>query len=216
LALSGPADMELYREALHAADQAADTMTRIVQDLLLLARSDAGKLGLELQPTSLREVLERAAAAVPKSEGAPICLLLPEEPVQVMADTHHLVRLFVNLLENAERHTPADGRIEVEVAPGSGRAPVAVRVRDTGEGIPPEHLPHVCERFYRIDASRARSGHPLGGGTGLGLAICRSIAEAHGGTLQVESEVGRGTTVTVTLRRAAGVAEPERVPAVAG
>ena len=70
-----------------------------------------------------------------------------------------------------------------------------MRVRDSGAGIAPEHLPHVCERFYRVDAARARAR----GGTGLGLAICKSIVDAHGGTLEIESEVGRGTTVSVTL-----------------
>jgi signal transduction histidine kinase len=82
---------------------------------------------------------------------------------------------------------------------------VVVTVRDTGEGIAPEHLPYVCERFYRVDASRTRAR----GGTGLGLAICKSIAQAHGGDLHVESELGHGTAVTLALRPAVLAPQPE-------
>src|SRR5262249_30402983 len=125
----------------------------------------------------------------------------------------HLSRVFANLLENAIRHTPAEGAITI-CARATDDA-VVVRVRDTGEGIPPEHLPHVCERFYRVDAARTRKS----GGTGLGLAICQSIVQAHGGSLTIESEVGEGTVVTVTLPRSpAPAAEPERAltPGAAG
>jgi signal transduction histidine kinase len=118
---------------------------------------------------------------------------LPSDPVEVVGDEDHLCRVFVNLLENAFRHTPPDGRIALSTRSVNGD--VIVRVADTGEGIPPEHLARVCERFYRVDAARARKS----GGCGLGLAISRSIVQAHGGTLSIESEVGRGTVVTVTL-----------------
>src|SRR5262249_13622917 len=97
------------------------------------------------------------------------------------------------LLENACRHTPAEGRIVI-TARIEG-ACVVVMVTDTGTGIPPERLPHVCERFYRVDAARARDR----GGAGLGLAICQSIAQAHQGSLTIRSTVGKGTTVTVRL-----------------
>jgi signal transduction histidine kinase len=201
LALSGPPDLEGYREALQAADHAADTMTRIVQDLLLLARSDAGRLDLHLQPVLLAPLLERAMAGARVPDGPAVYLDRPEEPLAVRAEEHHLLRLFVNLLENAIRHTPPEGEVRLSAAPAGPNA-VEVSVSDTGEGIAAEHLPHVMERFYRVDASRTRSGHALGGGTGLGLAICRSIAEAHGGTLQIRSEEGKGTTVTVRLQAA--------------
>src|SRR5262249_558470 len=109
------------------------------------------------------------------------------------ADPDHLFRLFGNLLQNAVRHTSQTGSITVSA--DEEEDGVVVRVRDTGEGIPPEHLPHVCERFYRVDAARTRRR----GGTGLGLAICQSIVEAHDGSLTLESIVGEGTTVTVWL-----------------
>ena len=93
--------------------------------------------------------------------------------------------------------TAAIAQITLSASVEADRA--VARVTDTGEGIPPEHLPHVCERFYRVDAARARRS----GGSGLGLAICRSIVEAHGGSLAIASEVGQGTTVAVTLPRPA-------------
>jgi len=198
LALCGERTPAEYREALQAADQAADLMSRIVQDLLLLARSDAGQLVMQREPTDLETVLRRALAVAAEAGPAPVRLALPDEPLLVAGDAHHLTRLFVNLLENAERHTPGEGEITVAARP-EGNA-VVVTVRDTGEGIAAEHLPHVCERFYRVDAARARAH----GGTGLGLAICQSIVQAHGGRLDLESQVGRGTTVHVTLPAAAG------------
>ena len=101
--------------------------------------------------------------------------------------------MLFNLLDNAIKYTPSGGTIAVRVTCPDGRA--QVEVADTGIGIAPEHLPHIFERFYRVDPARSRESD----GTGLGLAICRSIAEAHGGTIAVESTVGRGTRVTLTL-----------------
>src|SRR5207248_9619386 len=98
-----------------------------------------------------------------------------------------------NLLDNAIKHTPAGGEVEVRVESRGGAA--VVTVRDTGEGIPPEHLPHVFDRFYRVDGVRSRER----GGTGLGLSIARSVVAAHGGRIELESAPGRGTTCTVTL-----------------
>ena len=104
-----------------------------------------------------------------------------------------LTELFINLLENATKYTPADGSIAVGIERHGREALVAVR--DTGIGIPAEHLPHIFERFYRVDQARAREA----GGTGLGLAIARWIVEAHRGSIRAESVPGRGTTMMVTL-----------------
>jgi len=210
LALCGEPTPAEYREALEAADEAADSMNRIVQDLLLLARSDGGQLGLSLQAVSVRELLDRAAAQVVDDACAHIEVQPAVADFSVVGDAHHLVRLFVNLLENAARHTPATGRITLSAqADPQDANQVVIRVTDTGEGIPPQHLAHVCERFYRVDAARA---HDSRGGTGLGLAICQSIVQAHTGTLGITSDVGRGTTVTVTLPRAdAAVADPREL-----
>jgi signal transduction histidine kinase len=203
LALSGPHDADSYREALEIADEAADAMTRIVQDLLLLARSDAGQLPIQRRPTRLVECVQKAVYSLADQPGAPVRLAFPESDPQVLGDTDHPTRLFVNLLENALRHTPAEGEIRVTVE--SSGSDWVITVADTGEGIPPEHLPHVRERFYRVDAARTGGR----GGTGLGLAICESIVRAHGGSLSIESEIGRGTRVTVTLPGAPAPAATE-------
>jgi heavy metal sensor kinase len=182
-----------YRRALEAADRAADTTNRIVQDLLLLARGDVGQLGLDRRSIPIGELLECAAEPFRGSQAPSIAVELADPALMVTADPYRLVRLFSNLLANAVRHTPPTGSITVSA--DAEQDGVVVRVRDTGEGIPPEHLPHVCERFYRVDAARNRRH----GGTGLGLAICQSLVEAHNGSLTLESVVGEGTTVTVWL-----------------
>jgi two-component system sensor histidine kinase BaeS len=116
------------------------------------------------------------------------------------ADPDQVRRMLSNLIENAIKYTPR-GRVEIraerlESAPNSTQPPaIRITIADTGPGIAPEHLPHVFERFYRADESRARRL----GGSGLGLAIARSIATAHGGAIELRSEVGVGTTVVVTL-----------------
>lgn len=196
LALSGERTPEQYRHALAAADKAADRMNRIVQDLLLLARTDAAPWEARLAPTPLADVLEEAAEPLQTPAHPAITLDLPADPLLVMGDQHALLRLFTNLLENAVRHTPQGGKITITATATEQFATVAVT--DTGEGIAPEHLPHLTERFYRVDAARAREG----GGTGLGLAICQSIVDAHGGSLAIASTVGQGTAVTVTIPRA--------------
>ncbi len=206
LALRGTRTVEDYRRALEAADRAADMTTSIVQDLLLLARSDAGNLGLSADVMPIQQVLERASEAVRNPENAPVRLNIFDADLSVVGNENELIRLFSNLLENAARHTPVDGTITVTAH--SEEKTLVVTVADTGEGIPPEHLPHVTERFYRVDASRTRPS----GGTGLGLAICRSIVEAHGGTLSITSAVGKGTTVTVTLPRIAPHTMQEQRP----
>ncbi len=192
LALSGHPDLSEYHSAMGEIGMAAETMSRLVRDLILLAQSDAGRLGQGRIELLLREVLERAVARVPRPEAA-VCLSLQDEALSVPGNEEELVRLFTNLLTNAARHTPAGGRISLSARRDGEQ--IVVAVADTGDGIAPEHLPHLGERFYRVDSARAR----LDGGTGLGLSIARSIAEAHGGTIAFASALGAGTTVTVTL-----------------
>ena len=185
-----------YRRALEAADLGANRTIRLIQDLLLLARADAGQEPPAREVVSLADILAQAAESVQAAQKlthAALHLHLPRATLCLQGDPDSLRRLFVNLLENALRHTPPDGAVTVS-AQEAGSS-VNVTVADTGEGIAPEHLPHLFDRFYRADAARSRAA----GGTGLGLAICRSIAEAHGGTMTLESEVGVGTTVSVIL-----------------
>ena len=169
-------------------------MSQLVQDLLLLARSDGGQLGGGRIDLPMREVLELALARIARDAVTPkVRLALPEEDLRVIGNETELVRLFRNLLDNAIRHTPPDGTITVDARRSGSHA--VVTVADTGVGIAPEHLPHLGERFYRIDDARSRPT----GGTGLGLSICRGIVEAHGGTITFQSRVGEGTAVRVTL-----------------
>ena len=180
------------REAAGEVAQAAEGMARLVGDLLLLARSDEGRLGRSPMSVLAREVLTQAAARVPGGL-ARVCVRLEDESLALWGNEEELTRLLANLLQNAAQATPKDGEIIVS-ARRQGPS-VVVTVADTGAGIRPEHLSHLGERFYRVDAARARRD----GGTGLGLSICRGIVEAHGGALAFASELGKGTTVTVTL-----------------
>jgi signal transduction histidine kinase len=119
-----------------------------------------------------------------------------------MGDQTGLTQLLVNLVENALIHTPPGGDVVVSAFGQSGST--FLRVTDTGSGIPPEHLPHVFERFFR----GGRDGHRADRGAGLGLSLCESIARAHGGDIHIESEPGIGTRVTVRLPLAPGQPSP--------
>jgi signal transduction histidine kinase len=192
MGLSDPDLPPLHRQSLAAIDRAADTMTDLVQDLLLLARADAGQLGSLRTELLVEELLQRAISGIP-AEGRAILLEVRDETLTVVGQEKELVRVFCNLLENAVRYTPPPGTIRVCAHPDGPM--IRVTVRDTGIGIAPEHLHHLGERFFRVDTARARTD----GGTGLGLSICKSIVEGHGGTLTFESEPGKGTCVTVHL-----------------
>ncbi|MCA1596588.1 MAG: HAMP domain-containing protein [Chloroflexi bacterium] len=193
LALEHPWPEDRYREFLAAIDAAAGRQSRIVEELLFLARADAGKLARDVGPVCLTEALEEAADAVSRPDRPCIRLDAIDPALMVAGSGSELTRLFTNLLENAVRHTPPNGTVTVS-AMVDGTS-VTVTVADTGEGIAPEHLSHLGERFYRVDAARSAGT----GGTGLGLAICRSITEAHGGRMTIESKVGEGTSVRVWL-----------------
>ena len=143
--------------------------------------------------------MQAALAFRPEVNGRKIQLIVDAQPVpRVQGDAGRLTQLLVNLLDNALAHTPPGGRITVRLT--SIPEHVALHVEDTGTGIAPDHLPHIFERFYRADPARARES----GGTGLGLAIVKEIAEAHRGTVAVESTPGQGTRFTVILPVCAG------------
>jgi heavy metal sensor kinase len=193
LALEHPWPEDRYREFLAAIDAAAGRQSRIVEELLFLARADAGRLARDVGPVCLIEALEEAAEAVSRPDRPCIRLESLDPALMVPGSGSELTRLFTNLLENAVRHTPPEGTVTVSAMVDA--MSVTVTVTDTGEGIAPEHLPHLGERFYRVDAARSAGT----GGTGLGLAICRSITEAHGGRMTIESKVGEGTAVRIRL-----------------
>ncbi len=193
LALEHPWPEERYREFLAAIDIAAGRQGRIVEELLFLARADAGKLARDVGQVCLIEVLEEAVEAVSRPDQPSIRMQAIDPALMVQGSGSELTRLFTNLLENAVRHTPPGGTVTLSAIPDAIN--VTVLVADTGEGIAPEHLPHLGERLYRVDAARSAET----GGNGLGLAICRSIIEAHGGQMNIESKVGEGTVVRVRM-----------------
>ncbi|NJK42952.1 MAG: cell wall metabolism sensor histidine kinase WalK [Pleurocapsa sp. SU_196_0] len=169
-------------------------MTRLVNDLLALARGDAGAQ-INHEPVSLHDLLSAAWREF-NAHGNAHDLPTPTlEPTTVMGDADKLLQLAIILLENAVKYTPDGGTVRLSLTHQDGHA--ALIVTDTGIGIAETDLPHVFERFYRADKARVHGRDP--GGTGLGLPIAQWIAQVHGGSIALESELGRGTTVTVRL-----------------
>lgn len=183
-----------YREALQALDGDLQRMTGLVTTLLSLARADTGRLVAERRPLDLAEtvmlILEQYA---PVADEAGIALEAHTEPTLLEADEDLLFQVLVNLMDNALAHTPRSGTITVGCQSAAGDA--RLWVSDTGSGIPLADQGRVFDRFYRVDAGRARSS----GGTGLGLAICKAIAVAHGGSIAVTSLDRQGTRVELVL-----------------
>jgi len=183
--------------ALEEALQQVTRMADLVDSLLTLARADEGRFDLFREPVELaplaREVVETARLL---GEDAGLVILAPHfENAEVLGDVTRLRQLFLNLVTNAIKYTPRGGTVEITLH----RDDEVVRfaVRDTGIGIAAADLPYVFERFWRADRVRSRASER--GGFGLGLAISHWIAQAHGGTLEVQSRLGRGSTFTVTL-----------------
>ena len=173
-------------------------LSRLVGDLHELAQAEARQLSLDLQEIDLTQLIKTTADTFrPSAEfkGVTVQTEYPTELPPIRFDAARLTQVLQNLLANALRHTPADGTITVRAE----TTPEAVHlfIADTGDGIPPEHLPHVFDRFYRTDPARSRDR----GGAGLGLAIVRAIVEVHGGQITVTSEgiPGQGSTFTISL-----------------
>jgi signal transduction histidine kinase len=182
----------LDRSQIDALHSETLLLQRLIADLQDLALADAGGLALDRHPVDVAETVRRATG--PQTGGATVRLSIEPGAARVIADPGRLEQMLRNLIDNARRHTPDEGRIDVSAARDGGQ--IRIAVADTGCGIPPAHLPHVFDRFYRADPSRDRAT----GGAGLGLAIVRRLAEAHGGTVTAASDGdGRGATVTITL-----------------
>lgn len=196
LALLQPRTPEDYRAALETCLKSAERMRSLTDSLLLLARSDSGRLPQPVERIDLRPIVEEAAATLQDrftAAGVELDCETPEQPVLLATDPRFLRQIPLNLLDNALQHTPEGGRVTLQLRESGGEAVLVVH--DTGCGIPAEHLPRVFDRFYRVDTARSRRT----GGSGLGLAICRSLAEAYGGQIHCESAPGKGTTMTVQL-----------------
>jgi heavy metal sensor kinase len=194
LALNRPRPAEDYRETIETCLRAAGRMTALVEGLLTLARADAGKLDLVRQPVDLAQLIEESVTLFrPLAAARKVTLRATLAPMEVRGDAGRLAQVVTNLLSNAVQYNKPGGEIEVRLARVA--ADTVLSVRDTGCGIPEADRPHLFERFYRVDKARSRAS----GGNGLGLAICKSIVEAHGGTIGFHTAEGRGTTFWVRL-----------------
>jgi signal transduction histidine kinase len=177
------------RDTIQIMLQQSERLSRLVEQLLDLSRLESGDTPLERQAVPLWPLAAQVASEVVVARGnrVHVDVAIPEEMPPLWADRERIHQVLFNLLDNAVRFTPRDGRVTVSASRKDDRCEVAVA--DTGPGIPPEHLPLLFERFYRVDPARSRGD----GGTGIGLAIARSVVEAHGGRIWAESEVGRGS-----------------------
>ena len=179
-------------------------LSRLVEDLRELALADAGELYLELRPTDVAQVIRDTVdtlALAAEVQEVSLGVQLPDDLAPVQADADRVVQVLRNLLINALRHTPAGGSVKVSASQLAETLEIAIA--DSGEGIAPEDIDHVFERFWRADAARARSGNSgeerLAGGTGLGLSVAQSLVKAQGGRIWVESTPGEGTVFRFTL-----------------
>jgi heavy metal sensor kinase len=197
IALSQERHAAEYRESLAIIHEEARRLSRLVDDLLNLARADAGHVQLRVEELYLNDLLAECCRSVqPLAGGREIELTCSAaEDVAFRGDEELLRRMVVNLLDNAIRYTPPGGKVSASLeAIGSH---IRIRVADTGVGITAEASKHVFERFFRADQARSRQN----GGFGLGLAIVKWIAESHHGAVELTSQPGSGTTITVRLER---------------
>jgi signal transduction histidine kinase len=172
------------------------TLSRLVTDLHDIAQAEAKQLPMNCQRANLGNIVEEIAApfsVVAESKNISFEVQIGEMLPYISLDRQRITQVINNLLSNALRHTPEGGKITIRVDQSDGE--LQIRIKDTGEGISPEHLPHVFDRFYRADSGRSRDL----GGTGLGLAIVKAIVSAHGGKVTAESAVGQGTTMLIAL-----------------
>ncbi len=181
---------------IHSLDEEAMLLSRLVDDLQELTLAEAGELKLVYQSEDIAELIKQAVTPWQPSVAAKemsLSLDLPDKLPPVNIDWQRISQVLHNLLENALAHTSKGGTITV-TATRQG-ANIQVSVSDTGEGIPVEDLPNIFERFYRVDKSRARAT----GGSGLGLTIAKRLIEAHGGNIEAQSELGRGSRFSFTV-----------------
>jgi len=180
-------------ECVHAIRTETERMTRIVDDLLVLAEVEGGQVRRQEQ-VSFDEVLMEGLTRAQQLAGNRKVVLGRHDALSVKGDVHRLKQMVGNLVDNAVKYTPGVGTITLSLVRDGDWA--RMDVSDTGVGIEAEHLPHIFERFYRVDRARSRAE----GGTGLGLAIVKQIAESLGGRVAVSSESGKGSTFTVWLK----------------
>jgi PAS domain S-box-containing protein len=205
-----PLDPHTLAKAVDTIDRNAALQAQLIDDLLDISRIASGKLRLELRPIDLGSVIESAVETVrgaAEDKGLILARALDPDVGRVLGDATRIQQVLWNLLTNSLKFTPTGGRIEIILRRRGGQA--ELKVRDSGQGIPPALLPRIFDRFRQGDSSSTRPQ----GGLGLGLAIARQLVELHGGTIQAESPgEGRGTTVTVSLPLARSTGEEPAGP----
>jgi signal transduction histidine kinase len=183
-------------DVLQVMLQQTERLSRLVEQLLDLSRLESGDVPMDREHVDLKSLISSVIAEVQVARGdhlVAVRMEVPPEMPAVWADRERVHQVVFNLLDNAVRFTPPGGEVVVSAAVAGVRC--EIRVVDPGPGIPPEHLPFLFERFYRVDSARSRGD----GGTGIGLAIARSVVEAHGGRIWADSEVGVGSVFTFDL-----------------
>jgi heavy metal sensor kinase len=197
VALRRPRSPHEYAEVLQSSREEIERLSRLTDNLLTLARADAGDSLVRREPVDVADVARevcRKLASLSEQRKVPLACEAPG-PAVVSGDAVALEQMLLNLAENALRYTPPGEGATVRVVAHDNE--VSLEVADHGSGIAAEHLPHLFDRFYRVDKARSREF----GGTGLGLSIVKTLAEAHGGRVEVHSEVGRGSLFTIRLPR---------------
>jgi signal transduction histidine kinase len=193
MALASPPDLERYREALADCIEESDRVLVMLNTLMDISEAESGTMQLQRAPVSLAEVVARSVDLyheVADAKGVSLAADTADDVI-VTADRTRLEQVAANLIDNAVKYTPPGGRVDVEVRRAADAA--LLRVRDTGAGIPVDERPRIFDRLFRGDRSRAERG------LGLGLSLVKAVVEAHGGTVDVVSEPGRGSVFTVSL-----------------
>jgi signal transduction histidine kinase len=207
----GPWDQPTQREFLEVVALSASRLSALVDNLLDAASLEAGALRLQREPVRVERIAERVLAQR-RLLARGFSLQLETRPGLPLADADplRLEQVLANLVDNAIKYSPHGGPIRVRVL-ARDAAQLAISVADRGDGIAPEHLDRLFDRFYRVEGTRAGIK-----GAGLGLFICKSLVESHGGTISVESQLGLGTTFTFTLPTMAESVERELEPSPVG
>lgn len=202
--------VETLRDGACAPDEAprflevslrnVERLERLVADVSTLSEAESGRLELAVRPVALQPAIDQVVSTLaPKARGKGVKLAGGETAAAALADPDRLAEVLINLVDNGVKFTAPGGSVDVSCRAHGAR--VAIEVRDTGCGIPRDALPRVTERFFRADRARARDGGA--GGSGLGLALAKHLVERMGGSLEIASELDRGTQVTVWLAAAA-------------
>src|SRR2546429_9752443 len=203
-------EIEASRRLVHGMYAEVQRMHRLVEDLLVLTRLDEGKMVLREDTINVRTVIDKVYdQAQQLAHGQEILKEIAQDTPPVRADRDRLQQVLLNVVDNALKFTPTDGRVDL-LAYKEGQTAAIIEVHDNGKGIPPEALPHVFDRFYRADPARSRLPQSVSG-NGLGLAIAKELIEAQGGSISISSTPGEGTTVTIRLRSIAATPAPQNI-----